>query len=76
VVTFNVTISDAEAKVLRTDLCDDAGIQAWLQNLLKTKAARFMDMAILANTDGRPDLMSPAEKEAVVDKLTLAARER
>lgn len=69
---YNVTVSDAEAKALLWDLGSAGNAQVWLDNAIHNKARQCMDAMLLKETDRRLDLLSPAEKEAVINDLVLS----
>lgn len=72
--TYNIIISDAEEKALTEELYDAAGIKAWLENAIKAKATRRIDTIIHRETTERPDLLTPAEKEYLIDGIEVTPR--
>lgn len=66
--TFTVTVSDEELKALEWDIYD---VQAHIQNAISEKARRVMDTLVLQNTDKNPKKISKAEKECIIEGLTL-----
>jgi len=67
--TYTVTVSDAQDRVLKDEMIDTAGVQAWLDNMVANKARRRMDDVITRETDKRPDKMTVAEKETEIDNM-------
>lgn len=71
---FTVTVSDEELKALEWDIYD---VQDWIQNAISEKARRTMDLLIEQNTDKNPKKVAKAEKESIIQGLTLeTAKER
>jgi hypothetical protein len=67
--TFSVDISAAEKKALLWDLGNVENAQLWLENAIHNKARRCIDDMVFQETSERPDKLTPAEKETIVNGL-------
>ena len=77
--TYIVEVTEAQDRVLKDEMIDTAGVQAWLDNMVHNKARRRVDEVIMRETDKRPDKMTVAEKETEInamDEVALPARTR
>ena len=67
--TYTVTVTEAQNRVLKDEMVDAAGVQAWLDNMVQNKARRRIDEVLIRETDKRPDKMTVVEKEAEIDAM-------
>ena len=65
---FTITINDAEAKALATDMFS---IQEWLEHAVHNKIERLIDNIIGKATDRQPKKITSAEKYQMIIDMKL-----